>query len=343
MAEEHKKHHEHKEKHKEKDHKREIKKVVVWQWLTAILAILFIVSIVTGGFKGTTTTKIGAKAAAEKAVNYINANLLQPGMDVKLQSVSEKNGVYNIRINIAGRDYDSYITVDGNLFFPSSFDLNKEVEAPATPQPQVAQKVDVSVDDDPSKGSKDAEVTIIEFSDFQCPYCARFFTQTLPLIDENYIKTGKVRLVYRDFPLSFHQNAQKAAEAAECADEQNKFWEYHDLVFKNQGALSIDDLKKYAANLKLDTAKFDACLDSGKYEEEVKKDFADGQKAGVTGTPAFFVNGKPLVGAQPFSAFKEVIDAELGIKEEVTNVQTAPQAEPANTVTQTAPAGGCGI
>jgi len=168
-----------------------------------------------------------------------------------------------------------------------------------------------TVDDDPMEGDKNAKVTIIEFSDFQCPFCGKFYSDAYKQIDEQYIKTGKVKLVFRDFPLSFHQNAHPAAEAAECANEQGKFWEMHNKLFENQQALAVTDLKQYAADLKLDVKKFNDCFDSGKYKAEIDKDAADGGKVGVSGTPAFFINGIALTGAQPFSAFKEVIDAEL--------------------------------
>jgi len=162
-------------------------------------------------------------------------------------------------------------------------------------QPQApSQVVQVSIDDDAVKGDANAKVTIVEFSDYECPFCGRFFKET-----------------FRDFPLSFHQNAQKASEAAECAGDQNKYWEMHDLLFKNQQALSVSELKKYAGQLGLNQKTFDDCLDSGKNAAEVKKDMAEGSQYGVSGTPAFFINGKKLVGAQPFSAFKAVIDAEL--------------------------------
>ena len=170
---------------------------------------------------------------------------------------------------------------------------------------------DVSADDDPSKGDANAPITIIEFSDFECPFCARFYQQTLPQLEKEYIDTGKVKFVYRDFPLSFHPNAQKAAEAGECADDQGKFWEMHDKIFDNQNAISINDLKGYAADLGLDTDEFNSCLDSGKHSAEVQKDFKDGQAARVSGTPAFFINGVKLVGAQPFSAFQQIIESQL--------------------------------
>jgi protein-disulfide isomerase len=185
---------------------------------------------------------------------------------------------------------------------------------PSNANQQQPSKIVVSIDDDPVKGSKNAPITIVEFSDFQCPFCARFYAQTLPSIEENYIKTGKVKFIYRDFPLNFHQYAQKAAEAAECADEQGKFWEYHDILFQKQSEWSsagIEKLKEYAQNFGLDIAKFNECLDSGKYTGEVQKDYSDGSNYGVTGTPTFFINGIEVVGAQPYSVFEQIIEQEL--------------------------------
>ena len=176
-------------------------------------------------------------------------------------------------------------------------------------------RYEVSLDDDPVKGSPDAPVTIVEFSEFQCPYCGYYVREVFPRIDEAYIKTGKVKYVFRDFPLtSIHPNAQKAAEAGGCAAQQGKFWEYHDLLFAHQDTLDVASLKQYAADLGLDSARFDACLDSGAMAEEVAGDVADGQAYGVSGTPAFFVNGIKLTGAQPFEAFQELIEEELAKK-----------------------------
>ena len=166
-------------------------------------------------------------------------------------------------------------------------------------------------DDDAVKGDAKALVTIIEFSDFQCPYCAKFYSETLPQLTKEYIDTGKAKFVFRDYPLDFHPEAQKAAEAAECAHEQGKFWEMHDKLFENQASLSVANSKKWAAELKLDTKKFNDCLDKGTYAEEVAKDFTEGQAAGISGTPGFFVNHQIISGAVPFEVFKAAIDAEL--------------------------------
>jgi len=167
------------------------------------------------------------------------------------------------------------------------------------------------VDDDAVFGNKDAKVTIVEFSDFECPYCARAYNDALKQVKSEYVEKGLVNIVYRDFPLGFHQNAQKAAEAAECAGEQDKYYEMHDQLFENGVEGGVTSFKTYAKNIGLDTTKFNTCLDSGAMEKEVAKDMADGEKAGVRGTPAFFINGKMISGAQPFAVFKEVIDKAL--------------------------------
>lgn len=192
------------------------------------------------------------------------------------------------------------------------------------PSEQEKQPIKISVDDDPVRGNSDAPITIIEFSDFQCPFCARFHVQTLPLLLENYIDTGKVKLVYRDFPIqSIHPNAIAAAVAAECADDQGKYWQYHDKLFENQNQWNkletsevIDMFGQYAESLELDTELFNSCLMSGNHIEEIKNDLDDGRKYGVTGTPGFFIGNDELgfvevKGAQPFENFQKIIDLQL--------------------------------
>ena len=160
----------------------------------------------------------------------------------------------------------------------------------------------------PARGPAGAKVTIVEFSDFQCPFCARgrqVMDQVLKAYD------GKVRLVFRDFPLSFHEHAVKAAEAGQCANEQGKFWPMHDWMFENQGALADGDLKEAAKKLGLDGVRFDQCMTTSKYAGVVADSMKAGEKAGVKGTPAFFVNGIFLSGALPFEKFKDEIDKAL--------------------------------
>jgi protein-disulfide isomerase len=191
----------------------------------------------------------------------------------------------------------------------------------ATPQSQPV----ITADDDPVLGSADAPVTMIEFSDFQCPFCARFYSETLPLIKDNFIDTGLVKMVYRDFPLqSIHPNAIPAAVASECADDQGAYWEYHDMLFENVSVWgpmeipsAVEQFKSYATDLGLDVGTFSECLDTGKYVTEVTGDYTDGVAYGVTGTPAFFLGSEQtgyfqLSGARPYPEFQFAIEQILG-------------------------------
>ena len=161
----------------------------------------------------------------------------------------------------------------------------------------------------PSKGPEDAPVTIVEFADFECPYCSRILP-SLERLEETY--GDKVRLVFRQFPLSnIHRHAQNAAEASLCANEQNKFWEMHDVMFEEQRALGLEELKEKAVRLGLHTEEFNACLDSNKYADQVAADFDDARRLGLTGTPAMFINGRFLSGAQPYELIAKIVDDEL--------------------------------
>ena len=179
--------------------------------------------------------------------------------------------------------------------------------APAAPEA----KVDVKLGDAPVKGAASAPVTLLEFSDFQCPFCGRV-NPTLKQIEDEY--KGKVKIAFRNLPLPFHDKAHLAAEASLAANEQGKFWPYHDKLFANQQALDRPSLEKYADDLGLNMTRFRAALDNGKYKDQVDRDAKDGAAVGATGTPTFFINGTRLVGAQPFDQFKTVIDAELKAK-----------------------------
>jgi protein-disulfide isomerase len=170
-------------------------------------------------------------------------------------------------------------------------------------------RTQVSTQGYPTLGPAAAPVTIVEFSDFECPYCAALFP-TMKQVETNY--KDQVKVVYRQFPLTqIHPNAQKAAEASLCAADQQKFWEFHDAMFQDNRNLSIDALKQKAAALKLDTTTFNTCLDSSKHADAVKKDVLEGVKAGVTGTPALFINGRFLNGAAPYAEIAKIIDEEL--------------------------------
>lgn len=194
------------------------------------------------------------------------------------------------------------------------------------PTQQAEPPVKISIDNDPIIGNPDAPITIIEFSDFQCPFCARFHAQTLPLLLDEYINQGKVKLVFRDFPIqSIHPNALAASVAAECANDQSKFKEMHDALFDNQNQWNkqetVDALalfSQYATEIQLDQETFDSCLTNGEPIEEIRNDLNDGRDYGVSGTPGFFVGNDQigfveLKGAQPYESFKKVIDAQLGV------------------------------
>ncbi|HXT51009.1 MAG TPA: DsbA family protein [Thermoanaerobaculia bacterium] len=170
-------------------------------------------------------------------------------------------------------------------------------------------RVEIATEGHPAKGPATAPVTIVEFSDFQCPYCR----QVVPTLDQITQKYGdQVRLVFRQFPLtSIHPFAQKAAEAALCANEQGKFWQMHDAMFGDQTKLEVAALKTTAAGLGVDKAKFDECLDSGRFAERIKEDEKAGALVGVSGTPAIFINGRSYSGAQPFDVLSQVIDEEI--------------------------------
>ena len=202
-------------------------------------------------------------------------------------------------------------------------EMIRTLQEPAPAQERKADPVFVSTDDDPIKGDPDAPLTIVEFSDFQCPFCSRFYSETLEMLERSYIDTGKANFVYRDMPLDIHPNAIPAHIAAECADEQGAFWQYHDILFERQaewsrlGPADLDaKLVAYAEKLNLDS-EFADCLKSADAAREVQKDHSHAVSYGVTGTPTFFIGNDStgyvkLSGAQPFAAFQSVIDSKLG-------------------------------
>jgi protein-disulfide isomerase len=177
----------------------------------------------------------------------------------------------------------------------------------------------IGVDDDVVLGDAKAKVLIIEFGDYQCPSCRMFWREVEPRLKKEYVDTGKVKLVFRDFPIvQIHPEAMLAAIAVDCAGDQKKYWQMHDKVFREQdrGEDSLvrfknTDLKKWAKDIGLDTAAFNECLDSSRYRDEVAKDKADGDSVGIQGTPTFFINGRIVGGAQPYPVFKKIIDEEL--------------------------------
>jgi len=250
------------DEHHEKKDNYKISKVAVWQGISALLGLLLVISLATGGF------------------------------------------------GLKGEDGTSQIIVKDQ---PSG---QQEAQAPSL-------LGTVNLEDAAIKGNENAKLTIVEYSDFQCPFCGRFFSNTLPELKKNFIDTGKVKFAYKHFPLPFHTEADEAAESSECAKEQKKFWEMHDWIFTNSAlwiGKSGDSLKQVfvdgASSVGLDASKFESCYDSGKYRSIVQQHAAEGNKDGVSGTPTFLIGNEEdgytqVVGAQPYSVLEQVINAAL--------------------------------
>ena len=239
-----------------------------------------------------------------KAVKTLNDLLNQrhPGVSVKMVDYKPAGKFYLVSLEISKGNktepMSAYISEDGTLFIPEAYALKLKMS-----------RIKVSEDDDPWTGNESAPVTIVIFSDYACPYCAKF-AEVEKMIAENY--SDKVKIVFRDFPVH-GEIAYKAAEAANCALEQGKFWEYHYILFEKQKEWINNASKfyEYAKELGLDVNKFKACLDSEKYKMEVRKDYEDGIRYGVRGTPTFFVNGKMYVGYRNYDEIVKIIEDTL--------------------------------
>ena len=220
----------------------------------------------------------------------------------------------------------STIIVSGTLAFVFGGGVSARPQtaalAPTAPSAQGDQggllgelSVTPEVGDAPTLGDPNAPVTIVEFSDYECPFCSRFFDQTLARIKSEYVDTGKVKFVYKDFPIvSIHPQAQKAAESARCVREQlgdDGYWAMHDMLFEGQQQLGVTSFKQWARELGVNGVQFDSCLDSGKYAEAVGADADEGVALGVNGTPTLFINDVRVVGAVPFEQIAGVIEREL--------------------------------
>jgi protein-disulfide isomerase len=218
--------------------------------------------------------------------------------------------------------------------------MQKEIAAikpsPGSRMAAAFEAADVPLSDDAVLGSKHARVTLVEFVDYQCPFCRKNFQETLPQVIKEYVDTGKVRYVVHDFPLvSIHSNALNAAVAARCAGRQGKYWEMHDELFSNQRALDAASLPSYAKTLGLDVAKFQACLDDGAEGAKVRANLEAGEKIGITGTPGFLLGltdpkdpsllkaTRKISGAQPYAVFRAAIDS-LVDTEQAANLQRRP-------------------
>lgn len=284
-----------------------------WIVATFFLAIALIVVIVWNSVDGS-SSGISSNEAAQNVVAFINSNPDLEGQ-VSLVSAEKEGSLFKVTLNYQGQDVPVYTTMDGKFLVSNVVPIDDSLPAPtgnavAPPADSVTPQ-QTSEDDDPVMGNANAPITIIEFSDYQCPYCERFWSDTLPSIKKDYIETGKAKLVFRDYPLSFHPMAEPSAIAAECVRKVAKtkkdeaYFKYHDKLFENQQSLSNDNLKKWAKELGYN---IDTCLDNQETKAEVQKDLQDG---GSLGTPTFFINGVKVEGAMPYSSFKQIIDAQL--------------------------------
>ena len=217
----------------------------------------------------------------------------------------------------AGGNMDAQIAAGVENYIQQQQEATRKAQEEANKPKKVA---GVTAGGNAILGNPDAKVTIVEFSDYECPFCKRHFTDVLPMIKEKYVDTGKVNYVFRDFPLDFHDPiATQQAMAAECAGDlggDTKYYEYHDLIFKtttsNKG-MEQSQLYELAAAIDLDAADFAECLDTEKFADEVAQDIADGKKFGVSGTPGFFINGWFIKGAFPYAEFERIIEEELAL------------------------------
>ena len=303
-----------------------------WIISTFVFVILSLI-LIWNSYSSTDAGGISADKAGEKLAGFLSENA---GSEVTVKNMILENGLYKANIDYQGNEITLYVTKDGNYLIqdliPISADSNSNNDGGTG-------FVSASEDDDAVLGNENASVTIIEFSDYQCPFCRKFWTETYPELKSQYIETGKVKLVFRDLPLDtscnsnlgnqLHSMACKSAEAAECVREKggdSAYFKMHDKMFSEQNILDSgsvsgdvtktavytnDDLKKWAKDFGYDIS---SCLDSGKYKSEIMKDISDATLAGGSGTPYFIIKktdeekGTALSGAQPLSAFKSIID-----------------------------------
>ena len=296
-----------------------------WILSTIILGVILLVFFFYGG-GGINGNVIGEDNAAKSLISFIESQSNGQPSGVSVLSTEQDGQLYKVTVDYQGQNVPLYVSLDGKYLISSVIPLDPNAGTPsdsgADSGANTGTPINVEIGESPVKGKENAPVTIVEFSDYQCPYCGRFFEETLPSIQKNYIDTGKVKLVYRDFPLGFHPMAIPSAQAANCAREtggDSAYFKMHDKIFAEQNKLdggsvsstvqfTTEDIKKWAKDIGYDIG---SCLDSDKYASEIQKDQQDGQSYGVQGTPAFFINGQLVSGAQPYQAFKQIIDAEL--------------------------------
>jgi protein-disulfide isomerase len=306
-------------KYNYKKNKRNDDKIKVWQISTGVLGVLLILSVLMGGFNKPLgkSNELSADEVASQTVKYINENLLQGQGVAKVENIEESDDMYKINLDISGQKLESYISKDGKVLFPQAIDLTQK------PQQQAQQTqdldVDINIENSAQKGADDGKVVIVEYSSFSCGYCNKV-RGTIDKILANY--PDEVKFVYKHFNRGGTDS--QAGQAAECAGDQGKFWEMHDLIF-DKGSRGFEG---YAQEIGININKFSECLDSGKYSSKVTADTNEAKSFGISGTPGFMINGRLVSGAQPYENFKQIIDEELGLKPKTATTQTAKATPP---------------
>lgn len=295
-----------------------------WKYTTVILVILLVIGIAWGN--GFSFPKRDKAAVIDKAVAYVNERLLFGLATAHVVAVKDLGPVYKVDLDIlvkesnTSQSFTSYVSKDGTLLFPAGVDISSyAVETPVdtTVKYKPEQGTEQNYAEDPKKGDLSAQVQIVEYTDFTCSACKELYW-TLKLVEEAY--PTQVRFVFKNFVIGDTELSQKAAEAAECANAQGKFWEYYDLLFENQKTLSIDTLKQSAVQVGIDTTKFDACLDNGEMASAVAQDKLDGEAAGVVSVPTLFIGDGKVIGAKKFADLDTMIQGTIeGIQYEANS------------------------
>ena len=314
-------------KNKKSSHVAEEKssdKTNIWLFTSVALAVLLIVSLVLGlsgalSREGEVSATLLTQSEAEaKAAEFVNLIGEIEGVPLTLNDVVKEQGVYFVNVAFMGQQNSFYMSLDGDLFFLQGISISdiREIQAQMAlseqqpPPVQQDSQVNVNLDGANTLGSGD--VLMVEYSSATCPFCARYNEDTFPLINSEYIETGKITYVYKHFIRN--DVDVLAANGMECAGEQGAFFEFKDLVYANQNSLSQRAVySAWASELDLDVDAFDDCFNEGRYSAKANADTGEGQGNGVTGTPGFIINSRLIAGAQPFSNFQSAIEAELAI------------------------------
>lgn len=303
----------------------------IWRYTTIVLLVVVVLVLVAFLWKpGETSSTSGISVAAQNqiannAVDFLNKNIIGGNTTASVDSVSETDGIVNITVLYQGQKIPIYATEDGKLLIlPNGGIIDMTKPLPTANQTQTANQATVNLqipDFAPYTGSSSAKINIVEFADYQCPYCSDFFAKTEPQITQNYVSTGKVRYYFLDFAF-LGPDSVTLADGAWCANDQGKYYDYHDYVYSHQGQEgsswgTADKIKAFAPSITgLNVQKFSACLDNKTYESRVNQLTQLGQSTGVTGTPAFFIGNSQIGyvfvnGDLPYSTFQQDLDSQL--------------------------------